>query len=569
MRLTAPQQNILIIGLAVLAVSVGSVILAQRQTRPVSYVPPTSSFLPTNTSNTAVTTVRDDTEMYAIQLPAVASLTVTWYKDFEKITGRDFPVWVGLPKDAVERLNALNADGSYWDSSVVGVVVGGKYDKYSVLRTILLCEMFCHDGTLLVNPPTHKIVILTHHGSGIEDSNPLYSYVTSDSNVIIPDLVAPSSLQLVQPHIALTLDQYNNNFGGIRGERIQKGTQIGMSVDGRPVYQSSSGCFYINMPDGETYSYGHVPIDFYSSDHSVDITWKDGTENTDDYQPYLSGGCGAMNCLELVSDKDLAGRTVEAGTTSTGDTVYTLKDPNDQELKDLYDQWYVYGGKKSSYDDFVKSRPVFFWKDILGDWIQWTRSDILPQAECGKPVIYLYPTESTNIAVKLNFAGQITKSIPEYHDGWHVVAAPDGTLTNLADGKIYPYLYWDGVGPTYDKQRQGTVVTAAEADQYLVAALASLGLSSKESEDFREFWVPILKRSRYVRISFLDQATWERAAPLIVTPNPDTVLRVFMDWQPLDAPISIEPQVFASPPARQGFSVVEWGGLLYYHPNSN
>ena len=44
-----------------------------------------------------------------------------------------------------------------------------------------------------------------------------------------------------------------------------------------------------------------------------------------------------------------------------------------------------------------------------------------------------------------------------------------------------------------------------------------------------------------------------------VTPAPDSILRVFMAWQPLEAPVDIPAQTL---PAfeRHGFALVEWGG---------
>ena len=45
-----------------------------------------------------------------------------------------------------------------------------------------------------------------------------------------------------------------------------------------------------------------------------------------------------------------------------------------------------------------------------------------------KPVIYLYPESTTDVTVKLDYAGEITCTYPEYKDGWKVTASPDGPL---------------------------------------------------------------------------------------------------------------------------------------------
>lgn len=61
----------------------------------------------------------------------------------------------------------------------------------------------------------------------------------------------------------------------------------------------------------------------------------------------------------------------------------------------------------------------------------------------GKPVIYLYPEKTTNVEVKLNFNGELIATYPTYDNGWSVIARPDGTLINTADGREYSYLFWE------------------------------------------------------------------------------------------------------------------------------
>ena len=51
----------------------------------------------------------------------------------------------------------------------------------------------------------------------------------------------------------------------------------------------------------------------------------------------------------------------------------------------------------------------------------------------------------------------------------------------------------------------------------------------------------------------------ELSKVLDVTPVPDTVLRVFVVWRGLDAPVEIEAQTLTAP-TREGFTLVEWGG---------
>ena len=65
--------------------------------------------------------------------------------------------------------------------------------------------------------------------------------------------------------------------------------------------------------------------------------------------------------------------------------------------------------------------------DLIG--IDVSDFEIDPNA-CYKPVIYLYPEEETEVAVKLNLDGKLTCTYPAYENGWQVTAAPDGTLTD-------------------------------------------------------------------------------------------------------------------------------------------
>ena len=174
-----------------------------------------------------------------------------------------------------------------------------------------------------------------------------------------------------------------------------------------------------------------------------------------------------------------------------------------------------------------------------------------------KPVIYLYPQEETAVDVALDYDGQLTCTYPKYADGWSVTARPDGTLIDKA-GQSYNYLYWEGEDRNeYDFSR-GFCVAGADSAAFLSDALARLGLTRREANEFIVFWLPQLEENPYNLIAFQTDAYTDHAR-LTVTPEPDTVLRVFMAWKPLSAPVEIEEQTLTAP-AREGFTLVEWGG---------
>ena len=181
------------------------------------------------------------------------------------------------------------------------------------------------------------------------------------------------------------------------------------------------------------------------------------------------------------------------------------------------------------------------------------------EAEAGdaKPVICLYPEEETEVTVRLDYDGTLTCTYPAYEDGWTVTAAPDGTLRDEA-GQTYSYLYWEGVARTeYDFSR-GFCVPGADTAAFLEDALSRLGLTRREANEFIVYWLPRMEANPYNLIAFQAE-DYTNHARLTVTPEPDSLLRVFMAWKPLEAPADLPAQEL---PAfkRTGFTVVEWGG---------
>ena len=180
-----------------------------------------------------------------------------------------------------------------------------------------------------------------------------------------------------------------------------------------------------------------------------------------------------------------------------------------------------------------------------------------------KPVIYLYPTRKQNVQVRLDFNGTIIADYPKYNEnlrGWSVTAHPDGTLINHDDNKEYNYLFWEGkltkdVDWDFSK---GFVVKGEDTVEFLQQILPKIGLIPREYNEFIVFWYPHLKDNPYNLIHFCDKQ-YTDIATLTTTPKPNSILRVFMVYKPLEKQIVIEEQEI-QPFERKGFAVVEWGG---------
>lgn len=176
-----------------------------------------------------------------------------------------------------------------------------------------------------------------------------------------------------------------------------------------------------------------------------------------------------------------------------------------------------------------------------------------------KPVIYLYPEAETDVHVEVEPDGSLATTYPAYGIGWDITAAPDGSLTD-AEGNRYPYLFWEGtIRSEYDFS-EGFCVKREDSAAFLENALPKLGLSEPEMREFIVYWLPILEASPYNLISFQTDAYTDHAC-LQITPEPDTVIRVFMAFRQLQSPVEIAPQTLTAP-ERTGFTVVEWGGSL-------
>ena len=84
---------------------------------------------------------------------------------------------------------------------------------------------------------------------------------------------------------------------------------------------------------------------------------------------------------------------------------------------------------------------------------------------------------------------------------------------------------------------------------------SSLGLIPREYNEFIVYWLPRMQDNPWNLIAFQGR-NYTDSAPLAVTPEPDSILRIFMAYRPLNAPVSV-PQQELTPFVRKGFTLVE------------
>ena len=231
-----------------------------------------------------------------------------------------------------------------------------------------------------------------------------------------------------------------------------------------------------------------------------------------------------------------------------------------------YDDWDVFGcsmqvdvipGEETENADDYVDECVENWHFAKKITVTEVEDDYF--AVSAKPVIYLYPEQKMHVSVTLDYDGTLTCNYPEYHNGWNVTACPDGTLTDRK-GQSYNYLYWEGLTKMSYDFSEGFCVSGSETAEFLDKALSELGLTRKEANEFIVFWLPLMKENPYNIISFQTDKYTDHAR-LTITPEPDTVIRVFMAYQPSNEEITMKPQLLTST-ERTGFTAVEWGGTL-------
>jgi hypothetical protein len=186
-----------------------------------------------------------------------------------------------------------------------------------------------------------------------------------------------------------------------------------------------------------------------------------------------------------------------------------------------------------------------------------------------KPAVYLYPTATQQTSVSVDAVGPLTETIPSYpQGGWNVLADPDGTIHS--NGQTFPYLYYEAKIPdaAVVKPTTGYVVSYSDLPSLYSEVLPKLGLSPKETADFKAYWEKQLPFSPYYFMGVMPVKDVDAIEKLTVSPQPDTTIRVRVFFEALKDRKDVEAPKLAAVPQRNGFTAVEWGGMVKLHPET-
>lgn len=179
-----------------------------------------------------------------------------------------------------------------------------------------------------------------------------------------------------------------------------------------------------------------------------------------------------------------------------------------------------------------------------------------------KPVIYLYPTEKTAIDIKLDLKGKLLTTFPKYDKNWEVIAEPNGQIFDKKTNRYYSSLFWDGTidfPEEHYQYNEGFVVPKEKLTEFFIEKLEYIGLNNQETNNFIQYWLPVLERNKYNFIHFLINEKCSEIATLNVNPKPETSIRIYMEFYGLENFKNINEQQLPKT-NRRGFTLVEWGG---------
>ena len=184
-----------------------------------------------------------------------------------------------------------------------------------------------------------------------------------------------------------------------------------------------------------------------------------------------------------------------------------------------------------------------------------------PEGGRAKPVLYLYPTKTTNVKVEFEHPEYLTTTYPKYNKSWEVKAYPNGDLYDK-DNKYYYGLYWDEVRYNEVDFHEGFYVTKDKAIDFLEEKLDIIGLNPREKNEFIMYWLPILESNEKSLVYFELTKEREMGNKLLITPKPDSMLRVSIHIKKVNDYVNIKEQRLETF-KRVGFTAIEWGGMTY------
>ncbi|KAH7925419.1 hypothetical protein BV22DRAFT_432297 [Leucogyrophana mollusca] len=181
-----------------------------------------------------------------------------------------------------------------------------------------------------------------------------------------------------------------------------------------------------------------------------------------------------------------------------------------------------------------------------------------------KPVLYLHSPDDIDVSVTISLTSEwnfsaIYPVVPVKRGAgeqvrWDVRTRADGSLIEKTTGLEIAYLFWETLTntdappsppPSPDlgewksteyfspnscelRDTDSVVLSVDHVTSYLDRVLQVLGLHTEARTSFITYWLPDMLKHTHIALRFIPQASYERAAPLDISPRPGVITRVFM-----------------------------------------
>ena len=123
-------------------------------------------------------------------------------------------------------------------------------------------------------------------------------------------------------------------------------------------------------------------------------------------------------------------------------------------------------------------------------------------------------------------------------------------------------MFWDGeinFSQEHYDYKSGFEVSKNDLNDFLIEKLEYLGLNVFETNDFVQYWLPILEKNEVNFIHFLVNEDYNSISKNIINPKPDSQIRIFMEFYKLENRTYLPEQKLLKY-IRNGFTIIEWGG---------
>jgi len=113
----------------------------------------------------------------------------------------------------------------------------------------------------------------------------------------------------------------------------------------------------------------------------------------------------------------------------------------------------------------------------------------------------------------------------------------------------------------FKDEQAGTVTKTVQTSESNAINRMIDFIDAKETKEFKEYWTKALPKSAYYFIGVVPQDNLNIIEPLTISPKQDMTIRVSLYFEALKNPRAVTQPIIVTP-TRNGFTVVEWGGMV-------